>query len=91
MHVFVKGKIDASRRHDQTRYTRVITPSPDAYSRPQLIEVRSKKQLGDKGDEISITCTLGGYTRKPFKVTDRDTGEISTVTPVDHTLDLIED
>lgn len=90
MEVIVKGKIDAVRRHESKRYTRILTPAPDAYSRPSVVEVRSTQQLGQKGDEITVTAKLGGYTRKPFKITDKDTGEISTVTPVDMTLDAVE-
>lgn len=90
MQVRIKGKIDAQRRHGQVRYTRILTPAPDAYSRPQTIEVRSKGQLGGTGDEVTVLATLGGYTRKPFRSTDKETGETAMVTPVDMTLDAIE-
>ncbi|MCS4508780.1 single-stranded DNA-binding protein [Xylophilus ampelinus] len=90
MEVVVRGKIDAVRRHEQKRYTRILTPAPDAYSRPQTVEIRSNQQLGQKGDEITVKATLGGYTRKPFKSTDRETGEVSSITPVDMTLDAVE-
>lgn len=90
MEVLVKGRIDAKRSHDGTRYTRILTPAPDAYSRPQTVEVRSKSNLGDRGEEVTVNCKLGGYTRKPFRTTDKDTGETSMVTPVDLTLDAIE-
>ena len=90
MRVSIKGKIDASRRHGEHRYTRILTPAPDAYSRPQVIEVRSKGQIGTKGEEVSVTAVLGGYTRKPFKSVDKESGEITMVTPVDLTLDAVE-
>lgn len=90
MEVLVKGKIDARRRHESTWYTRMLTPAPDAYSRPQVIEVRSKQKLGEIGDETTVVCKLGGYSRKPFRSTDKDTGEVTMVTPVDLTLDAIE-
>lgn len=90
MQVLVKGRIDASRRHEQTRYTRIVTPAPDPYSRPQTVEVRSKAQLGQKGEEVSVLAQLGGYTRKPFRSTDKETGEVTSVTPVDLTLDAVE-
>lgn len=90
MEVRIKGKIDASRRHGDVRYTRILTPAPDAYSRPQTIEVRSKGQLGSKGEEVTVTATLGGYTRKAFKSIDKESGEITMVTPVDLTLDAVE-
>jgi len=90
MEVLIKGRIDARRRHDGTHYTRVLTPAPDAYSRPQVVEIRSKQTLGQVGDEIEQLCKLGGYTRKAFRSTDKDTGETTMVTPVDMTLDAVE-
>jgi len=90
MEVMLRGKIDAQRRHGQVRYTRILTPAPDAYSRPQTIEVRSKAQLGTTGDEVTVLAKVGGYTRRPFRTTDKETGEQTMVTPVDMTLDAIE-
>ncbi len=90
MEVLIKGKVAARRRHESNWYTRIITPAPDAYSRPDTVEVRSKTKLGEPDEEIVVSCRLGGYTRKPFKLTDRDTGEITSVTPVDITLQAIE-
>jgi hypothetical protein len=90
LQVLVKGKVEASRRFDGKRYTRIITPAADAYSRPQVVEVRSVAKLGDVGDETEVTCRLGGYTRKPFRTTDKETGETSMVTPVDLTLEAVE-
>lgn len=90
-HVVIKGRLEATRRYEGTRYTRVIMAAADAYSRPQVVEIRSKTKLGDQaGEEVTVTCVLGGFTRKPFRVTDKDTGETSMVTPVDMTLDLVE-
>lgn len=86
-----KGRIEASRLFDGKRYTRFVCPAPDAYSRPQVLEVRSSRaKLGEIGDEFTGTVVVGGFTRKPYRVTDRDTGEQVTLTPVDHVLDLVE-
>jgi hypothetical protein len=90
MQVFVKGRIEAARRYEGNSYTRILTPAPDAYSRPQVLEVRSKARLGDKGEEVGVMCILGGYQRKPYQAKDKESGEIVTLTPVDHTLDLVE-
>jgi len=91
MQVLVRGRIEATRTHDGVRYTRIMTPAPDAYSRPQIVEVRGKKRVGDRGDEITVLCSLGGYQRKPYQVKNKETGELETVTPVDMTLDVIDD
>ncbi len=90
MTVRVIGKVDTMRRHEGSYYTQVLTPAADEYSRPQVLEIRSKQKLGDKEDKIDIQCTLGGYRRKPYKFTDKDTGEIRNVVPVDHSLDAGE-
>lgn len=90
MRVLVAGRIENSRLHEGKRYTHVMTPAADAYSRPQLVEIRSKSKLGDKGEEVSIQCLLGGYQRKAYQAKDKSTGEITTVVPVEHTLDLFE-
>ena len=90
MQVLVTGRLESMRRYEGKVYTHVLTPAPDAYTRPQLVEIRSNKRLGDKHDEVTVTCQLGGYQRKPYHVTDKETGERMTVVPVDHTLDLVE-
>jgi len=90
MQVFVVGRVEHRTRWEGKYITRVITPAPDAYSKPQLVSIRSKQALGGAGDDVSITCKLGGYTRKAYKSTDKETGEITSVVPVDMTLDAIE-
>mgnify|MGYP000846155994 FL=1 len=90
MQVLVVGRIDAVRRHAKTTYTRVTTPAPDPYSRPQTVEIRSKQRLGQPGDQVTQLGLLGGYARKPFRSTDKETGETTMVTPIDHTVDAIE-
>lgn len=90
MQVLVVGRIDAVRRHEKTTYTRVTTPAPDPYSRPQTVEIRSKQRLGQPGEQVTQLCLLGGYARKPFRSTDIETGETTMVTPVDMTLDAVE-
>lgn len=86
----VKGKVTDRRRHEKSFFTRILTPAPDPYSRPQTLEIRSKATLGQVGDEVVVAVQLGGYTRKPFRFTDKETGETTMVTPVDHTLDAVE-
>lgn len=90
MEVLIKGKIDASRKYESKHYTRLITPASDAYSRPQIVEVRSATKLGQRDEEVTVTCKLGGFTRKPYRYTDKETGETLMVTPVDLTLDAID-
>lgn len=90
MQVAIKGRIETSRVYEGNRYTQIMTPAADQYSRPQLVEVRSKSKLGERGDEVTVTAKLGGYARKPYAFTDKQTGERVTLVPVDHTLDAVE-
>lgn len=90
MMVAVMGRIEGSKVYEGKRYTQIMTPAADAYSRPQLVEVRSKSRIGEKGDEIACQCVLGGFQRKAYETKDKSTGEIVKVIPVEHTLDLVE-
>lgn len=90
MQVMVHGRVEASRNHDGVRYTRILAPAPDAYSRPQTVEIRSKQPFGARGDEVKVLAQLGGYTRRPFETRDKFTGELLKVFPVDMTLDAVE-
>jgi hypothetical protein len=88
--VLVVGKIQSHRRYDSVSYTRIVMPAADAYSRPETVEVRSKSRLGEKDEEVKVTCRLGGFTRKAYQAKDKETGEIQSIIPVDITLDVIE-
>ncbi len=90
MEVNILGKVDSIRRYDGKTFTRVLTPAADAYSKPQVLEIRSDKKIGDRGEEVTVLCRIGGYTRKAFRVTDKDSGEQTMVTPVDMTLDALD-
>lgn len=90
MQVLVMGRIAHSKFHDGVHYTQVTTPAADMYSRPQMVEIRSKRKLGQKLEVVSITATLGGYRRKAYEAKDKTTGEVVMVFPVEHTLDLVE-
>jgi len=90
MSVFIVGKVEAVRRYENKSYTRVICPAPDLYSKPAVVEIRSNGRIGSRDEEISVTARLSGYMRKPYRVTDRETGEQTTITPVDLTLDMVE-
>lgn len=90
MTVRVIGKITRTRRHEQFTYTTVITPAPDAYSKPSVVEIRSKQRFGERDEEIDVMATLGGYEGRSYRITDRETGEVKMLVPVNTYLDLIE-
>lgn len=90
METVIRGRVEGSRRYDNAYFTRVLTPAVDAYSRPQLLELRSPRQVGSKGEEVTVRARLGGFARKAFRATDKDTGEVTTIQPVAMTLDVVE-
>ena len=91
MHVFIIGKVERVRRYEQFTYTTVICPAPDLYSKPQVLELRSKARFAEREEEVKVWGRLGGWQGKPYKVTDKETGEIRQLVPVTLFLDLIED
>lgn len=89
LHVNIAGKITRVRRHEKFVYTTVICPAKDAYSRPSVVEIRSKARFGEVDEEARVTAELGGYEGKSYGVTDRETGERKTLVPVNLFLDLV--
>jgi len=90
LQVFIQGKCLRVRRHGQFFFTTIITPAKDLYSRPQVVEVRSKARFSERDEDVSCNALLGGYEGKPYTVVDNETGERRQVVPVNLFLDLIE-
>lgn len=88
--VLVAGKITRIRRHEKFFYTTIICPAKDAYSRPSVVEIRSKARFGEADEEVKVQTELGGYEGKAYVVTDRETGERKSLVPVNLFLDLVE-
>lgn len=88
--VQIVGKVLRVRRYEKFFYTTVICPAEDAYSRPQVVEIRSKARFADVDDESKALATLGGFEGKAYSVTDRETGERRQLVPVNLFLDLVE-
>lgn len=88
--VAIVGKVTRVRRHEQFFYTTIICPAKDAYSRPSIVEVRSKARFGERDEEIKCNAELGGYEGKAYPVVDKETGERKTLVPVNLFLDLVE-
>lgn len=85
----LSGKIDSVRHHGGNIYTRIISPADDPYSRPDVVEVRSKAPVGLVDQMVTVDCVLRGYVRKPYRFTDPQTGEIRVVVPVDYSLEVL--
>lgn len=89
--VQIQGKVLRVTRHNGSVYTQVVCPAADLYSKPAIVEVRSKTRWASVDEEITCSATLGGYPGRQYRVTDPDTGEVRAVNPVNLTLDLNEE
>lgn len=78
-HVTLKGRIDSQRIYEGLYYTEITTPAPDAYTKPQAFQIRSKAQLGQNGQELTVTCRLDGYIGS-FSFRNKQTGIMETGT-----------
>lgn len=90
LEVVVTGRVESVHRYEDKTYTKVLCPAVDAYSKPSLLNLRSARSVGRKGEEITVTCLVGGFARRAYEAKNRETGEIERVVPVEHTLDVIE-
>jgi hypothetical protein len=90
MEVMIRGKVVSARRHEAFHYTLVAIPSPDEWTGPQKVELRSKQKVGTRDEIVTVRARLGGFEGRPFKATDKETGEIRSARSVFHTLDVIE-
>lgn len=91
LQVAIIGKVTRVRRYEKFFYTTIICPAVDVYSRPSVVEVRSKSRFADTDEETRVNAILGGYEGKPYAVTDRESGERKTLVPVHLFLDAVED
>lgn len=83
------GRVQATRRHEKSWYISLVLPAPDAFAHPSTIEVRADSKLGEVGEDIDVLARIGGFNRKPYRWTDKDSGESRMVTPNNITLTAI--
>ncbi|MCX7180911.1 MAG: hypothetical protein NTX56_19800 [Proteobacteria bacterium] len=65
-----------------------MTPAPDPYSMPSVVELKSIAPLGNEGDDWSGVVRVGGYPNN-FNVTDKD-GVITSVRSARVVLEAVE-
>lgn len=90
MQVLLVGRVTKVRRHEGKTYTTMLAPAADSFSRPTPLEVRSKQRFGEIGEDVKVVAVVGGYGRRPYRYTDKETGETRMVEPVVMTLDAVE-
>ncbi len=66
----------------------LMTPAPDPYSMPSVIELKSLQPVGGEGDEWTGVVRVGGYPNN-FNVTDKD-GVVTSVRSARVVLEVVE-
>lgn len=60
----IEGRIESAKSVNGYIQTILVTPAPDAYSKPQSFLMRSQYQLGQPGAEVKLLAQMTGYVRK---------------------------
>lgn len=88
----IEGRLGARRSislKEGKRYLQLLTtPSPDKYSMPSIVELKSVASLGAEGDDWSGVVRIGGYPNN-YNVTSAD-GEITQVRSARIVLEVVE-
>ena len=72
----LRGRLEKSEVFNGQRYSTIMTPAPDQYSHPQRLRVRSNKELGIVGQDVTVGVTIGGFRRTWAQRIDPSTGEV---------------
>jgi hypothetical protein len=59
----IRGRVLEVKRSDTGCFTAITLPSPDLYSQPQAVEVRSKNLIGRPSEDVTLRVMLGGFRR----------------------------
>lgn len=84
MKSLIIGKVTEVAPWKENFYTTVVTPSPDQYSSPGRVSIRSKRTWAKTGQEVEVEVLIGGYTSQ----IEKEDG--SKIYIVNNTLDLLE-
>jgi len=69
----IEGRVDFVSNANGVFYSVVMLPAPDSYSRPAAVSVKSRNQIGQPGQEITIDCRVDGFS-KSFRRKDNTEG-----------------
>jgi hypothetical protein len=59
--IMIVGRIQHVSRFEGTFDHIIITPAPDAYSKPSVCRVSSSHKLGDVGEDLKCLCAYNGW------------------------------
>ena len=59
----VYGRIESVRAHEGRYFHTVLAPAADAFEKPEAMDVRSSRRLGEPGADLKVVGRLAGYQR----------------------------
>ena len=59
--MLAQGRISRVTRFEGQVETTVITPAPDAYSKPSQMRIQSPFKLGEAGDDVKVLVAYNGW------------------------------
>ena len=59
----VFGRIESVRVHEGRHFHTVLAPAADAFEKPQAMDIRSGRRLGEPGTDLKVVGRLVGYQR----------------------------
>lgn len=69
--MFIQGRIShVSKFNDYFEHI-IMTPAPDAYSKPSLMRVNASTRLGQKEEDVKVLCSFNGWAND-YKNKDGD-------------------
>jgi hypothetical protein len=85
------GRIEKATYDEKSkkRYSLIMTPAKDEYSKPSQFKLRSNQPLGAVGDEIKVITEVSGFIRF-FNYPDKNTGEIKQGDNAEVFFDVVE-
>lgn len=90
---YLAGRLGSRRKYktkDGVRWFQLLlTPAPDPYSMPQVVELKSVQALGEEGSDWSGPCRIGGYPNNFETKPDAD-GVVTQVKSAYNVLEVVE-
>ena len=69
--MFIQGRIENVTKFNDKFEHIIMTPAPDAYSKPSLMRVNASSRLGGGGEEVKVLCVFNGWSNN-YKNSDGD-------------------
>jgi hypothetical protein len=69
--IFIQGRIEHVTKFNDNFEHIIITPAPDAYSKPSLMRVNASTRLGQKEEDVKVLCYFNGWSNN-YKNKDGD-------------------